>query len=297
MFPWVFGAGYGSINLALNGHLSIWVLLGLIFIKPLATSITLGSGGSGGSFTPALFIGAVGGGFFGSFFGKIFPVLAANASGYAMVGMGALIAGTIYAPITAIIMVFELSANYQIILPLMLCCLICSQLTSTIQKTSIYTHRLSQKGIDLAGGINQNILKNIPVSRQMKRSQATVLESASLGEVMKAFKAKNRPFLYVLDDQDTLQGHISFADILQYLDAQSQIPLTTAGEFANKNLYYVFSEDDLVAAMQLITETGYTELPVLDDSHSFKYLGVIREQDIYVAYQNVLQKKMITHQE
>ena len=116
-FPQVMGVGYDSINNALHGNTIWYIALILIFVKILSTSITLGSGGSGGIFAPSLFIGAMLGAFFGYFVHQLFPSITASPGAYALVAMGGLVAGTTRAPITAIIIVFELTNDYNIILP------------------------------------------------------------------------------------------------------------------------------------------------------------------------------------
>ena len=121
--PQMFGVGYGAINHALNGQIVWWFLLMMVFAKILATSITIGGGMSGGIFAPSLFIGAMLGGCFGEVVHMLFPDITATSGAYALVGMGGVVAAATHAPITAIIIIFELTGNYTIILPLMITCI------------------------------------------------------------------------------------------------------------------------------------------------------------------------------
>ncbi|MCK5457303.1 MAG: chloride channel protein, partial [Melioribacteraceae bacterium] len=139
VFPQVMGVGYDSINSALHGDMIWYIALALVFIKIFATSLTLGSGGSGGIFAPSLFMGAMLGFFFGNIVHQIFPDITAGPGAYALVAMGGLVAGTTRAPITAIIIVFELTYDYEIILPLMITSIVSLILSSYLSRESIYT--------------------------------------------------------------------------------------------------------------------------------------------------------------
>jgi CIC family chloride channel protein len=162
-FPHIFGVGYETINLALHGNLTWYFLFLLIFIKLLATSVTLGSGGSGGVFAPSLFIGAMAGGFFGSIVHTFLPEMTASAGAYALVGMGAVVSGATHAPITAILIIFELTNDYKIILPLMISCIVSSLLANKMEKESIYTLKLALRGINIFQGKEVNVLRRIHV--------------------------------------------------------------------------------------------------------------------------------------
>jgi chloride channel protein, CIC family len=149
VFPQIMGVGYDSINIALNGK-SIWyIALILIFVKIFATSITLGSGGSGGIFAPSLFMGAMTGVTFGIFVNYLFPEITAEPGAYALVAMGGLVTGTTRTPITAILIVFELTKDYNIILPLMITCIISMIISSKLSRESIYTLKLLLRNINI----------------------------------------------------------------------------------------------------------------------------------------------------
>ncbi len=149
IFPQVMGVGYESINAALYGKMVWYVALGLIFIKIIATSVTLGSGGSGGIFAPSLFMGAMLGAFFGYFVHTYFPDITAGPGAYALVAMGGLVAGTTRAPVTAIIIVFELTNDYNIILPLMVTVVISTILATKLSRESIYTLKLVLRNLHI----------------------------------------------------------------------------------------------------------------------------------------------------
>ena len=159
VLPQVFGVGYGAINLALVNKMSITLMGALIFAKILATSISLGSGSTGGILAPSIFIGAMTGGTFGLLLAKVLPLAQiATASSYALVGMGALVAGSIHAPVTAILLMFELSGKYQIILPLLMACILSTITGSFFKRGSIYSVKLLRRGIDIVQGREQTVL-------------------------------------------------------------------------------------------------------------------------------------------
>ncbi|MGB6001883.1 MAG: chloride channel protein, partial [Thermoanaerobaculia bacterium] len=156
LYPQVLGVGYESINQALTGAYPLALLAALAFAKLVATSLTLGSGGSGGIFAPSLFLGAMVGGFLGELAHLSFPDITAASGAYALVGMGAVVAGTTHAPITAILIIFELTSDYKLIVPLMASCIIASLVSTRFSKESIYTMKLARRGADLFRGRDIN---------------------------------------------------------------------------------------------------------------------------------------------
>ncbi len=167
IFPEVFGVGYGAMNLALTNDIGLTTLFILIWVKILASSITLGSGGSGGIFAPSLFMGCMTGGAFGFVLHSILPGMTAMPGAYALVAMGGVVAGTTYAPITAILIIFEMSGSYSIILPLMLTCITATVMNSTIDRASIYTTKLLRRGIDIEAGRERHLLEHMVVKEVM----------------------------------------------------------------------------------------------------------------------------------
>ncbi|RLE01746.1 MAG: chloride channel protein, partial [Bacteroidetes bacterium] len=158
IFPQILGVGYGAIDLALMMKLSWWFMALLVLCKILATSITIGSGGSGGIFAPSLFMGAMAGGTFGAVVHYFFPSVAVSPGAYAVVGMGAVVAATTHGPLQAILIIFEMTGNYKVILPLMITCIISCLIARRLCGESIYTFKLIRRGINIRGGKEINIL-------------------------------------------------------------------------------------------------------------------------------------------
>ncbi|MBW2278335.1 MAG: chloride channel protein, partial [Deltaproteobacteria bacterium] len=168
VFPQVMGVGYEHIDIALQGKGTLWVLAALVLVKIIATGTTLGSGGSGGIFAPSLLIGASLGGAFGMVVEMLLPGHTAHPGAYALVGMGAVVAGATHAPITAILILFELTSNYTIILPLMLSCIIATVLASRLNETSIYTIKLVRQGKRLRSSSESELMRSTKVRRILR---------------------------------------------------------------------------------------------------------------------------------
>ncbi|MBW1863034.1 MAG: chloride channel protein, partial [Deltaproteobacteria bacterium] len=180
--------------------------------KILATSITIGSGGSGGVFAPSLFIGAMAGGFFGTIVHYIFPGVTAFPGAYSIVGMGALVSGTTHAPLTAILILFEMTGDYKIILPLMISCIISAMASGHLSEESIYTLKLIRRGVNIKAGKDVNVLRSILVKEVMNPDVETMSESLTLGRLSERIsKSKNNSFP-VVDEDGKLAGILSYFD-------------------------------------------------------------------------------------
>ncbi|HSO09364.1 MAG TPA: chloride channel protein, partial [Desulfoprunum sp.] len=162
-YPQVMGDGYDYMEDILHGQGIAWVMFALVLFKILATSITLGSGGAGGVFAPSLFIGAVLGGAFGSIAHRLMPDLTAGSGAYATVGIGAVLAAATHAPMTAIFLLFELTGNYQIIIPIMITSIIGTVVASKFCEDSIDTVDFSREGINIHEGRETVIMKSLKV--------------------------------------------------------------------------------------------------------------------------------------
>ncbi|MDH3802771.1 MAG: chloride channel protein, partial [Deltaproteobacteria bacterium] len=283
-WPYVFGVGYGSINLSLKNQLPALLLFTLVFIKILATSVTIGSGGSGGIFAPSLFIGAMTGGFFGWGVHELFPLLTANSGAYALVAMGAVVAGTTHAPITAIIIIFELTATYKIILPLMISCILSTIITTSLKRGSIYTIKLFRRGIEISHGWEQNILQAIKVRDIMNDQVVTVPESMQLVDVINCLKTQDVSYLHVVSESHELIGIISFRDIRPVLQEASLKQLVIARDVATTDVTTIRPSDNIQLALQEMGSRGISQLPVVADDDSRKVIGTLSKKDVLAAY-------------
>jgi len=289
--PNIFGIGYNSMTMALHGNMIWTTMLLLVFAKIFASSITLGSGGSGGIFAPSLFIGTMTGGFFGSLVNQYFPY-AASPGAYALVGMGAVVAGATHAPITGILIIFEMTNDYKIILPLMISCVIATLLTTKLQKESIYTLKLIRRGVDLFRGKEVNILKSLPVKDIMNTNPEIIPAYTSFNELMALLMESTHTQFFVIDDQQNLQGSVSITEVRQALAHQEYLSeLLIAQDLVNNYEAKLRPTDTLDQAMKIFGQFGMEELPVVDENDSDKIVGSVKYRDLIKAYNRELIKR------
>jgi len=285
--------GRGGVDIALAGKMGLVTLLMLTVLKMLATAVTLGSGGSGGVFAPALFIGSVLGGAFGIMIHNLFPAITAfsvaEASGsYALVGMAAFFAATVRAPITAVALLFEMTRNYSLILPLMTAVAFSTFLASGFSRESIYTLRLVRRGIDIHHQQEADILSTISVKNVMKREVETVFENMSLKKLLEfTFSSKHLSFP-VIDSKGLLVGIVSIEDFREILFKEELRHLVVVKELATTNVITVTESENLGNALKKIGFRNIEQLPVVEENNPSKIVGILSRRDIFSAYNKAL---------
>jgi len=284
VWPNVFGVGYGTINLSLTNKLPFLLLLTLVFVKIIATSITVGSGGSGGIFAPSLFIGAMTGGFFGWTVHEYFPLITADSGAYALVAMGALVAGTTHAPITAIIILFELTSTYEIILPLMITCMMSTLITTSFKRGSIYTIKLARRGVEITQGWEQSVLRALKVRDIAKDHVVTVPENMHLGDIFEILKAEDVSYLHMVDSDGGLKGIISFSDIRSALREEGLEHLVIARDVATMDIITISPSDSIQDALYRMGRYGISHLPVVEENDNGKVIGTLDKKDVMAVY-------------
>ena len=265
LFPQVMGVGYDTINLALHGNMIWYLALSLIFMKILATSVTLGSGGSGGIFAPSLFMGAMLGSFFGSFVHSYFPLITAAPGAYALVAMGGLVAGTTRAPITAIIIVFELTNDYRIILPLMITCIISTIISTRLSRESIYTLKLLMRNIGIKEGVETNVMESILVKDIYTRDFDSIDISDNFNLVVNKVIQGRGPDFPVLSMDKKVNGIISLYDVKQHIFEKDSLKnILIADDISNKNFELIYPDDNCGAVLDKMGKFEFEGLPVVD---------------------------------
>jgi CIC family chloride channel protein len=294
-FPHILAVGYDSIAKALLNQ-ELWTALVLLVpIKILATSITIGSGGSGGIFAPSLFMGAMFGGAFGIAAHALLPGITANPGAYAIVGMGAVVAGTTHAPIQAFLIIFELTQDYRIIPPLMICCVISTFVSRAIKRESIYTLKLLRRGIDIEAGRDVNVLKSMQVKDFMTWHPETVQESTPFRDLIQVLPFSQHTSFPVVDNDENLVGMLSLRDFREAVFEESLLDVVIARDIATIPAIAVTMEDNLAKALALIQENGIERLPVLREKEgSGQVVGILSQGDIMSAYNRALQARGLT---
>jgi CIC family chloride channel protein len=291
LLPQILGVGYESITGALLGTVPWYLLLILVFVKIAATSLTIGSGGSGGVFAPSLFIGAMMGGIYGHVVHHLFPAVTASSGAYSLVGMGAIVAGTTHAPITAILIIFELTDDYRIILPLMMTCIISCVTASQLKRESIYTMKLLRRGIDVRAGKEVSILKSLLVKDFMVRDVAIVSEIMPLNNLLHLIKESTHAYFPVLNSKEELVGIISLRDIRHILLEEGLMDLVIAKDIMSEDVITLSSNQNLYDAMGTFGIKDIGQLPVVDKDNPKKVVGMLKRTDVIVAYNNAVLRR------
>ena len=295
IFPQVMGVGYDSINNALYGNMIWYVAFILIFVKILATSITLGSGGSGGIFAPSLFMGAMLGYFFGSLVNTLFPEMTAEPGAYALVAMTGLVAGTTRAPITAIIIVFELTNDYRIVLPLMITGIISTIISTRLSRESIYTLKLVLRNIGIKEGFETNLMESIFIKNVYRKEFDTINVTDNFSQVVNDVIHGQESYFPVVDPKGNVAGMISMYDIKDYLfEKESLQDILIAGDISNQSFEPVLLDENCQNALDKMQKYDFEGLPVIDSASSKKIIGMIWRKDILDAYQKETERREIT---
>jgi len=288
-YPRVLGMGYGVITDALNNQFTFKLLLILLFLKILAFSLSLGSGGFGGTIIPSLFVGTMLGGAFGTIVDTLYPGMTAGPGAYALVGMGAVFAGTTRAPLTAILILFELTRDYNLILPLMFACVLSNVMSSALYSESIFTEGLRRKGIKIRKGREVDIMTSIPVKAAMVTNVQTVSEDKSV-EILEAFMKVSRHVGFpVIDSKGKLSGIVTLSDLRNKVkpgEAGKKI-----GEIATREIEVAYPDETLDTALRRLASKQIGRLLIVDRMDKTKLIGIITRSDIVNAYNKKVVEK------
>ncbi len=264
VYPHIMGVGYETIRVLFDGQLTFQVMVLLVVLKIFATAVTIGSGGSGGIFAPSLFIGAMLGGAFGTVVNHLFPGVTASTGAYALVGMAAVNGACTLAPLSAIIILFELTNEYGIILPLMFTVVMATFISRKLSPESIYTEKLRRRGIQAHHGEDLNILRAIPVKDVLRHDEASIRENAKFDTLVRLALDTHRNVIFTLDDGDLLTGVISLRDLKYVLSHPEELTHIHHITDFSEELTPVLVTQSLDTVVDRFAETGFDRLPVVD---------------------------------
>jgi chloride channel protein, CIC family len=253
--PQMYGVGYPVLERAVAGHYVVLALLGLLAAKLLATSLTMWIGGSGGVFAPSLFMGAMLGAAYGTVVHRLLPHLAAAAGAYGLIGMGAVFAAAARAPITAVIIVFELTGDYNIILPLMFAIVVATALSNRITRDTIYTLKLRRRGIDIEASGARRLMAQTPVAAAMGTPPRPLRVEQPAPEIITRFATERSDSLPVTDDDGRLLGVVAAVDLERAVtrdstqarlaaDLMREAPTVRAGDSLEEAVAVLAAGDD-----------------------------------------------------
>jgi chloride channel protein, CIC family len=290
--PYVFGMGFEAVHSLLHHKMAITAVLILLVTKVVATSVTLGSGGSGGIFSPCLVLGASIGNLYGGLLQRIMPYEIAPAGAYALVGMAAVVAGAIHAPITSIVMIFEMTGDYSMILPLMLGCVISSQFASFLKRDSIYTEKLARRGIKLERGFDLSVMEATNVGTIMRHDVTPIPLNADFRRVLDSLLYGPMDQHYVLDEMGRLRGLITIDDIKHVLNEPDLQGLVIASDLMRATPPFLSPGNSLAEAMRKFSRhKGIEELPVVENDETLKMIGTINRRDIFLFYDHEILRR------
>jgi CIC family chloride channel protein len=291
VLPQVLGVGYDTITAILNKQqMTFWFLLILMAIKLILTTFSIGSGFVGGVFAPSLFIGATLGGAFGMAMNLLFPVLGISPSAYALVGMAAVLAGSIHAPLTASILLFEMTGDYRIILPLMLSVAVSMLVSQKIQPNSVYSLGLVRKGFYLNRGKEIDLLDTMKVGEVMKSDFAFIQSSESVFSALKQLRTSHENFLNVVTPSGELAGILTLSDI-EKMNKMS-LRLKRVGDYCQQSPVVTNPQDSLSSATRKMSDLGVGQLPVVAADDPKRIIGILRREDIIQAYSLALKRRL-----
>jgi len=291
--PQVYGNGYEFIDTVLSNQQPLMLLLILILAKAVATSITISSGLPGGMFAPCLYLGAVTGGAFGLLASLLFPSAELAPGAYALVGMGAFLSAATHSPMTAIFLLFEITDSYEVIVPIMLCCVIGTTIARHFKKESLETAELARDGIDLEAGKERNIMKALLVNEVMSKDVETIPENMTLGEFARFTASTRHTNFPLIDSQGHLSGIISVQDFMGVVFEPELMDLVVVKELATMDVITAHADEDLDTAMRKIGYRNIEQLPVVDRDNHLKLLGIISRRDMVAAYNRALMARTL----
>lgn len=276
--PEVCGNGYSVVVEILNGQL-VWTVLILVLVcKWIATAASFGSGAPGGVFTPTLFMGASLGYLFGSAVNAVWPVAAQDPRAFALVGMGALLAAASHAPVMAIIMLFEMTLSYDIIMPLMLCSVVAYYTARGLEDQSLYSEALKKKAAE------QPEAAQLPgvVADLVKPQAAPVRLNARFEEIARRFLHTRQEEIYVTTEEGAYAGAISLHDIKPYLNDPSIAAHVIAGDLLRDDVPPVSMLAPLAEALRIFAQHAGQTLPVVEPGTG-RLTGTVVKNDLLLA--------------
>ena len=310
LFPPLYGEGYGSLGALLNGTElsldgqtplafmtdSVWAVpvffLLILILKVFSMTLTNAGGGVGGTFGPTLFIGAIAGFVVARSFNLVLSgtSLTVPEQNFVLVGMAGLMAGVMQAPMTAIFLIAEISGGYDLFLPLILTATIAFGTTRVVEKFSIYTKRIAQKGELLTHDSDQAVLTLMKVSDVIEKDFSTVEIDAPFESLVKVVAESNRNIFPVLDSRNRFQGYVSLADIRKYMFRPELQKTTFVYNYMKSAEEYVYEDDKMDVVMKKFEITDAWNLPVVKQDRT--YIGFVSKSKIFSVYRSEL--KMVS---
>ncbi len=279
--PEILGVGYEATSMALGAELGFWLLISLLCAKIALTVLCLGMGFGGGVFSPALFVGAMLGGSFGIIATSIVDVHTSALAVYTIVGMGAVSAAVLGAPISTTLMIFELTGDYSVTMGVMIAVAISSFLIRAITPYSFFTLTLLQRGVEVQNGLDVSVLRDTHVGDIIDRRVDTISSDAPFDVVRRKLLASRWGRVFVVEDGEFV-GVIRFSETLDESRTEDQTALSIA-----ERTVCLKQHSSLEDAMQIIRKTGEAHIPVVSDGDG-KLIGQVHEHEVNFTYHRAI---------
>ena len=289
-FPEVLGVGYGITESALLVEISLAMLLVLAGVKIFVTAVSLGWGFGGGVFSPSIVIGALSGGAFGIVVTSLFPEFSSDPAAYTLIGMGAVAAAVLGAPISTTLIIFEMTGDYALMLGVMIAVVIASEITEQVYSRSFFSIQLKQQGIDLRGGFEAEIMHAIRLRQFLRTDFELVSLNISLPNLRAMLQNSKSGELFVVRDDGTLFGTITLPDLSDFAFDDTIDDLLCAGDVARIQPAVLCLEDNLEAALKMLAETDESRIAVVESHSNLIFRGYVTLADITAVYNKALLK-------
>jgi CIC family chloride channel protein len=279
--PQVLGVGYGYVGDALNGNMALRLMLWLVVLKLLAVTVSYASGNAGGIFGPSLFIGAMLGGGLGTFAHRFFPAYTATPGAYALVGMGAVFAGIVRAPMTSVLMIFEMTQDYAVIVPLMIANLVSLFIASRLQRTPIYDELASQDGIHLPTAESRHRHSQRQVVAVMRSAPEPLPSEMTVQEALERARSSGVR-TWLVTDHGGLAGVVNLALLDKQLATDRGRRLSEVLD--GRDFPHVHADQGLDLALERMGANRIEILPVVSRADVHQLLGVVSLHDVLESY-------------
>jgi len=298
--PEIMSIGYGIVDSILLEQILVdslgWVLpitafLAVLLIAKVLTSVMCSAGGFGGGMIgPSLFIGATAGALLGYIGHGLFPEYSESFGAYALVGCGALLAATTQAPMSTILMIFELSGDYHIMVPLMAACVVAALVKRAFGPDSVITESLEAKGIETGWVLERSWMRAVPVKKIPWRTIPSVAGSARLVELKRVYVSSGKGCVQVVDNDGLMIGIVTFEDLKEWLLDSALDQVVIAEEVANKNVICIRENDSLLDAIRVLDRETFEQMPVVSVKEPRRVLGILSRNAVFSTYHKMIVK-------
>lgn len=288
--PQVYGNGFEATSEILDGRFGAAMVLTILLAKAITTTATVGSGAPGGVFTPTLLLGACLGCAMGQLVHVALPAVTGPPGGYALIGMAAALAATTHAPVLSTVMIFEMTGNYTIVLPLLLATSLAVLVSRRLEKRSVYTRELARRGVAWEGSIEERLAQGVTARDLVDPDVILVNASTRFGELREIFAETSARTVFVGDGERGYLGAIDLQTVKLFLDSDALDDIVIAADLvagtptANAN-------DTLVTLAHDLHRLEEGVIPVIDPGPPWQFLGVVTRRDVLAAFDREILKR------